>query len=178
MLLILIIVLASCSSTSSTLDAAGLEKLQSQLNSTPHKIIINTVYPQNTTASQEVINNVIIRTGNSANRIDVAGEGNYLSIANDSVTSQLPFFGEQRISAGYSNDMGMIEMSDVITDKVQYQIEDKTLVSKFTARGKNSESFNVTVRVNSPESVNLIINGSHKAFIRYTGGLEFLDTDE
>jgi hypothetical protein len=104
----------------------------------------------------------------------VAADGHYFKIDGQMVESSLPFFGEQRISSGYSNDMGLIEINDQVDD-LNYTVDDGYLRSNFTASGKDNQSYDVTIRVLSTNNVELILNGSHKAFIRYAGTIDFLE---
>jgi len=73
------------------------------------RIVAEAAYPGNTYASQQVLNSVLRGTGDTANRIDLAGDGYYVQLSPERVQANLPFYGERRQGGGYGtvNDAGI-----------------------------------------------------------------------
>ena len=90
--LIIFGMVAACSSSKDPLVTADtLNKIENLANERNFVVEFNTAYPQNTAASQQVLNSFLIQTGNSAGRIDIAGDGAKLTVDGETSTADLPF---------------------------------------------------------------------------------------
>ena len=161
------------SSASTSADMADLETL---LNERSYRIDINVVYPFNTTATTQVLNNFMLRnTGNTANRIDVQGESYFIELKEDLASGSLPFFGEQRIISGRygGNEMGIdFKEAPRRYSVTKHKTKDAFIV-EFQVDDKNqfSESYDVTLTVFKKKAVDVNISSSHRQVIRYGGKL-------
>ncbi len=141
MLLICLIIMSavvSCKSKSAVMDAQQKSELLQLLESRQYRVDFNTAYPQQTATTNRVVNDVMLRTGNSAARIDIAGNGDYLTVDQEQGSADLPFFGERRFSTGYNNtDIG-INYDNTLTD---YSLSDQQnfLQVNFKVRGENDQ---------------------------------------
>lgn len=98
----------SCSSSKPATEA-DFSALTQKIESEGVRIEMDAAFPFNTFASQQVLNSVLIGRGDTANRIDLQGDGHYLEISADQVKASLPFFGERRQGGNYmgSGDSGI-----------------------------------------------------------------------
>ncbi len=158
-----------------TKQLAALDSLN-QLND--YQIEIEVAYPFATTATTQVANVLLRNTGNTANRIDVNGDGYYISIQNDSVKAYLPFFGERRLSSGtYGGSDDAIKINEALNElNKQMDKEKGKLKLGFNARQDSSdnESYQISIDLYPNKNVSVNINPVYKTFMRYQGKL----TDE
>ncbi|MEO1031243.1 MAG: DUF4251 domain-containing protein [Bacteroidota bacterium] len=167
----------SADSMTTAEESAALAALETQLNAKAFRVDINTIFPFNTAATNQVLNDLLIqRTGNSANRIDVSADGHFIEVSNASTKGSLPFFGEQRLVAGhYNGDNQGIEFDGEPEDysmtkhkkknalEIKYHIKDKY---------ETTESYNVQLTIYPNKSVDVFITSTLKNLIRYKGELK------
>jgi hypothetical protein len=143
-----------------------------QLND--YRIEIDVVYPFNTIASTEVANALLRNTGNSANRIDVRGDGNYIQIKNDSLTGYLPFFGERRLNAGsYGGRSSAIQFEEPLKEFVKKINNKGILEMTFPAQqvGDDNDKYNVRLKIYPNMGVSVDVTPVFRTFMRYDGSL-------
>jgi hypothetical protein len=106
---VILITIVSCSATK-TATPAEYAALTQKLESGNLRIAIDAAYPSNTYATQQVINSVMRGTGDTANRIDLSGDGHFMELGVQRVAASLPFYGERRQGGGYNNpqDSGIV----------------------------------------------------------------------
>ena len=160
-------------------DMALLESLQTQDD---YRVEIEVVYPFTSAATTQASNLLLRNTGDTANRIDVRGDGNFIEIKNDSVKAYLPFFGEQRLSAG---DYGGTDLSIQIEESLKdfsKQINTKKgkLELDFMAhqKGQQNEKYEVNLDIYPNKTVNVNITPVYRTFIRYSGSLVPIDDEK
>lgn len=142
-------------------------KLQELIESKSYQIDI--------AATTQVLNNILFQTGNSAARIDVRGNGNYIKISDDKVKANLAFFGERQISGNYGRTDGGIQLDDSVQKyTVTKNDKKKTLSIKFNAND-GIENFSVTIIASINMRVSIGVNSSHLNRISYDGTIETLE---
>ncbi|MBS3738109.1 DUF4251 domain-containing protein [Mesohalobacter halotolerans] len=137
---------------------------------------VNTAYPFNTSSYSQVANTLLRNNaGNTANRIDLSGDGNYLEIQNDSVKAYLPFFGEQRLSAGDYGGRDLSIKIDEPVDELLKQIDSKKdkLTLKFSTKqdGSDNDKYKIIIDIFPNENVSVKIMPVYRTFMRYDGHL-------
>ncbi len=168
------IVLAISCSTQKEVSPAALNQLKSRVNSEqPLKIEVTAAFPMNTFASQQVINAVMRNTGDTANRIDLNGDGHYLTISKEKVVADLPFYGERRQGgSGYnSNDTGI--SFDTEPKDYQMTLDEARGRYKITFDAqKDTESFDVEITLFANGTASVFISSVTRTRIEYQGTLE------
>ena len=136
----------------------------------PIRIAINSVNPTNTYASQQVINNLLIRNGDNANRIDVTGDGNYMEISENLVEASLPYFGERRQGGGYNNinESGVNFEQEPTNYQIQALEEEYRYDVSFEA-SNGAESFNVDVILFAGGNAVVYVTSTYRTRIEYRG---------
>lgn len=162
--------------------AKNLATLDSLYNKYNYRVAIEVAYPFNTIATTQVFNTLLRNTGNNANRIDVRGDGNFIEIQNDSVKGYLSFFGERRLNAGnYGSNNNAIQFEEPLKDLTKEINTDKNnLELEFSAnqRGTDNENYQVSLKIFPNKYVSVNITPVYKTFIRYSGTLEPMDSDQ
>lgn len=171
-----ILLLLGCKSTKSSSEKkADLKILETLLNEKDYKIEVTTVYPFVTAATMEALNSIsLANTGNTATRIDVNGDGYYIKFKQDSVTANLPYFGQQRLSSGrYNSDMGVEFQAEPQNYTLTKHKRKDAFVAEFDIRDKhdNVESYEISITFYSNNSVDINIMPSHRTGINYRGRL-------
>ncbi|WP_262887133.1 DUF4251 domain-containing protein [Winogradskyella litoriviva] len=178
-LLTILTVLYSCKANevaTNNKHTSDLNKLQMLIDKDAYYIDIEAVYPMNTAATQQVANALFLsRTGNSASRIDVAGDGHFIHIKSDSVKGNLSFFGERRLSGGHYGSTNGGIVFDGLSKNYEKTINKKKrkLEIKFTTNQKDeiSETYEIKIEIFPNNNVNVNIASTFKSFINYTGTL-------
>lgn len=179
-------VVYSCKSSDAVIsqeDVTALETVKAILDTRAYEMEINTVYPMNTMASTQAINGVLLRqTGNSATRIDVAGDNHRIKIKDSTVEGYLPFFGETRMSTGsYNGGSGGVNLDGKTKDySLSLNAKKNIYVVKFTTTDSehNTESYNVQITAFPNKTVEVNVTSSHRTAIRYSGVLSAIKLEE
>jgi len=172
-----------CKSTETNLkteDTQAFTELETLLKQKEYRIDIHTISPFNTAATTQVLNALVFQnTGNTANRINVRGDGNFIELQDSIATCYLPFFGEQQMSTGnYGGTDSAIQFGGMLKDyRVERYKKKDGFVIEFTTNQKNhtTESFNVSIIVFLNRSAAITLLSSHRNFIRYQGQLTFIE---
>ncbi len=135
-------------------------------------IEVDAAIPMNTFASQQVINAVMRNTGDTANRIDLSGDGHMLMVSKDSVIADLPFFGERRQGGGYNNTSNNgIRFNAVPTDyEVIKDSKRNRYRIKFSARA-NTEVFDIDLTLYPGGNADFYVASPTRTRIQYQGDL-------
>ncbi|MGX1022984.1 hypothetical protein ACSSV5_000126 [Psychroflexus sp. MBR-150] len=161
--------------------ANDLKILDSLYAKKDYHIKINVAYPFASVATTKVANELLRNTGNSANRIDVSGDGNFIKIQNDTVSGYLPFFGESRTSSGsYGGTDLAIQFEEPLKDlKKQINTEKPKLKLEFTTEQKrnNNEKYDVSIDIYPNKNVRVNIRPVHKTVMQYDGRLDEFSKD-
>lgn len=160
-------------------NTATLDSLYSQHD---YRVDIDVVYPFNTLATTQVTNLLLRNTGDTANRIDVRGDGNYIEIKNDSVVGYLPFFGERRLSAGaYGGANASIHFEEPLRAYKKEMILDRgklLLTFKAEQKGSDNENYEIQINIYPNKQVSVDVSPVYKTFIRYDGHLDSTEKTE
>jgi len=173
-------ILCNCKSSKVTEEqkyTADINYLEMLMEKETYYLDIEVAFPFNTAATQQVANALFLsRTGNSANRVDISGDGHFIEIQTDSVKGDLPFFGERRLNAGnYGGTNSGIAFNGI---KKNYQKtinkEKRKIEIKFKTNqnGEPSESYDVSLEIFPNKSAVVNITPNFKTFMRYTGTLK------
>ncbi|RED45294.1 uncharacterized protein DUF4251 [Winogradskyella eximia] len=144
-----------------------------------YNIEIDVAYPFVKAATQQVANTLFLsRTGNTANRIDVRGDGYFINIVKDSVKGDLSFMGERRLSGGtYGMNRGIAfegvpKNLEKSIDKKNNKLEIKFSINQ---NGEPSEKYDVRLLIFPNNKAEVEITSTFKTFMRYSGTLQLVD---
>ncbi|MGB3591377.1 MAG: DUF4251 domain-containing protein [Nonlabens sp.] len=168
---VLTFLVISCSSLNSK-DKESLRAIEARIAVEPFTITIDAAYPQNTLATQRVVNDLLISRGDNASRIDLMGDGFTIKIENGLINAQLPFYGEQRLSAGNYNSGGGISIVDQEISNSYSFNEKGYLETVYRVNDVNGDLLQINLRIGPNSDVNINMNSAQKSFMRYTGRLQ------
>ncbi|WP_138433984.1 DUF4251 domain-containing protein [Winogradskyella algicola] len=173
----MLVVALSCKSSETSAERAQkLNTLESKLNSKAFKIDVNTVYPFNTRATTQVLNQVTRYTGNTANQITVNGYD--ITFKNDSIIGELPYYGEQQLGGGRLNNQLGVVLRGIPKDYSLTRHKKKdAYIMKFVMDDNSDsvETYNVIMTFYINNMVNINILSSHRTTIDYRGQLKAIE---
>ncbi len=163
--------LISCGSASQA-DATSNAELNTWIENRAFTIESSYAMPMATTAVTAVLNTGILGPGNTAGQISLIGTPNHLTIKGDSITANLPFFGERRMGGGYNTRESGITINGILSD---YQVETKRgmYVITFEARDTQGiENYNFTLNLSPNQNANMSVNSTQRTNMQYRGEVQ------
>lgn len=175
MLLGVTLCLLSCGGGKSQASAQEIAALDQLLRERQFEVNSDWAMPLATNAMNQVMNSGLMPPGNSATRINLIGNANYLRFSGDSVSAYLPYFGERQFGAPINNptDTG-IQFEGLAKDlQVQYN-EDKQFYQLNFDASRNNEVFKIILTVYPNKSTLIQVTSTQRFPISYQGNLKDL----
>ncbi|MDG3581701.1 DUF4251 domain-containing protein [Galbibacter pacificus] len=162
-------VIIGCGSSQNTaISSAEMAAVDTLIHQKKFRVENQWAMPTMSSSMMQIANSGLMPPGNSAQRINLAGNANYLEVKGDSVKAYLPFFGERQMGGGYNDDEAIKFNQEVKDMDIEYIENKKHYRIKFSANN-NTESFNVTLMVYNNEKTTLTVNSSKRDMIGYQG---------
>ncbi len=137
-----------------------------------------TAYPMQTYAVMQVNNALLRNTGNSAGRISLTGNGDFIKVNGDTVKATLAYFGEVRIVTSLDpRDAGINFDGEPYSYEVTANEKKQTVKVAFEVK-ESTEQFSVIMQLYPNKRVTVFITTVNRASIRYDGQLKELDETE
>ncbi|AZQ44356.1 DUF4251 domain-containing protein [Nonlabens ponticola] len=171
-------VISSCS-VQKTGTTEEWQELQAMINSGELRIEAQAAYPSNTYASQQVINQVLTNTGDSAARIDISGDGHFMQIGNDQVMANLPFYGERRQAGSYAGtdgDTGIV-FEDSPDDYEISADDNKRRYDISFEVNQGTENYNVDLILFANKNAVIYVNSNQRTRMEYRGTINSVSQD-
>jgi hypothetical protein len=131
-------------------------------------IEIERVYPTQTNTTSQVLSEVLRGTGNSANRIDVTGQGFHINISKNQLIVDVPYYGEQQI--GGSTNRNGINIKNQNFDLVRCEFEENNKYSfSIISEDANQEGYRMNLELFIGNMARVTIFPSNAQSIRYEG---------
>lgn len=166
----------SCTSTKTLTDTQKKE-LISWGNEKPFEIVSHRALPVPTMAFSSVANSGLLAPGNSAGSIDITGTGNYFRMRGDTISAQLPYFGERRF--GYnnnSNELGIRFDGLPKIKEINFNEKKQRVDMHFSIKQKSdNEIYDIRVYVYASRSARIDVTSSERTAISFVGNLEPLE---
>ena len=128
------------------------------------------VRPLVTNSLSQVVSSGLLPPGNTAAQINIAGNGSYFKMEGDSVTADLPYFGERQMGGGFNNRTGIAFEGEPQDLQIVKNEEKQTYEVDFNIR-KESEVYQVKLWLFHQSRATILINSSQRFSIRYDGQL-------
>ncbi len=101
--------------------------------------------------------------------VNLANIYNYVKIYKDSISMDLPFYGEQRIINAYSSDDNSLIFHQKIDEKtIVFDPKKKTYTLKLLVRGRQ-ESLRISYTLHPNKTAQMVVNSTHRNAITYRG---------
>lgn len=113
------------------------------------------------------INNLLPPGSNQAN-ISLVNIQNFFEVKNDSIKMDLPFYGEQQIVNGYSEDNGLKYYGTVVNVKSAFNDRKNSYTIRYKLYNKN-EGLQLLLTLFTSKKATLTVNSSNRSTISYDG---------
>lgn len=165
----------SCKSSKTVIDDTHL--IHDLVASKKFKFTGVSASPMVTQSLTAVANSGLIPPGSSISRIDLNGTNNYLKIKGDSVSANLPFFGERQFGGGYGASTG-IEFDGIPNNYEQLFNADKQKYTISFQIADTSDLYNVHIDVYPNKSSVVSVNMANRNAIQYNGNINSIEEEE
>ncbi len=157
---------------------AQLTEFKDQIENRRFIIDAKWANPLSTRSINAIANAGLLAPGSTTNRIDLIGTQSTLEIEGDSVSANLPYYGERQIAGVYNNaDVG-IKFNGLPNDfKLDFNTKRQAYEMQFSIKN-NTEVFDVNATLFPNNKVALYINSSQRLTIQYQGNLLFSESDD
>lgn len=172
-IIVLITVFSGCGTANSRDTSRNSTILKEMVENKTFEIISKRAHPLMTSAMQQLGNAGLFGNGSTAGSIDLTTHTNYLRMKNDSISANLPFYGERQMGGGYDNASG-IEFNGVPKNLQITTSENQSYEIRFNINDKNSstENYQVYIKLSPNLSSNIVIRSSHRSNIQYVGHVQ------
>jgi len=130
--------------------------------------------PMVTRSMAAIANGGLVPPGSTISRIDLTGTGNFLKIEGDSVSANLPYFGERQFGGGYGSATG-IEFNGLPENYVQEFNTDKQKYTISFQINNSSDRYMVYVDIFPNLSSVVSVNMANRNSIQYNGRVNAID---
>jgi len=172
-LTVVLLSIVSCGSSKvyTAQEKASLEKLVTDQN---FEIELQWARPLVTNSLNQLANAGLFRPGDNASQINLQGNQNIFKFENDTVSANLPYYGERQMGGGYNSDGGGIDFKTTPKDLTLTKDEDKDYyLMEFNVRDKDSnENYDVSLTLYPSLSAIINIWSSQRNTIQYNGTLK------
>ncbi|MBZ9779370.1 DUF4251 domain-containing protein [Psychroflexus sp. CAK8W] len=171
-ILLLSFIIASCG-ISRDATAEENERLEQLLQDKYFEFDLRFARPLPTNSLTQLANAGLFRPGDNASQINLQGSSAVFKFEGDTVTANLPFFGERQFGGGYNSNTG-IEFKGIPKDLkiTKYDKKDHYQVN-FNIR-EDSESYQVNLTIYPSLKGTININSSQRFPMRYEGSVNIL----
>ncbi|WP_424000203.1 DUF4251 domain-containing protein [Maribacter sp. IgM3_T14_3] len=168
-------VLLSCSSSKNVIsDTHAIHDL---VASKQIELIATSANPTVTQSLTAIANSGLIPPGSTISRIDLTGTGNYLNIFGDSVSANLPYYGERQFGGGYGSTPG-IEFNGLPQNYTQAFNSDKQKYAISFQVSDKSDRYTVYIDIYPNKSSVVSVNMANRNAIQYNGNVNAIKEDE
>ncbi|WP_157983135.1 DUF4251 domain-containing protein [Psychroflexus aestuariivivens] len=153
-----------------------MQKLTNLVESKSFEIESNWARPSSTTSMNYIAQSGLLGNGSSVSRIDLIGNANYLKFEGDSVSADLPYYGERQSGGGYNSDQSITfegEPKDLVIEKN----EKKNFYNIEFSISNGTESFQVSIKIFPNLKTDIFVNSSHRLGINYGGRAEAIEEE-
>lgn len=172
-LILVFISLVSCGSSreASSEDLARLDKL---VEDRYFEIETQRAMPLATNSMNQIATAGLLPPGDSASQINIQGDSNYFKFEGDTVSADLPYFGERQMGGGYNQNTG-IEFKGVPKDLEILKKENKNYYTISFNISHETENYQISLKLYPNLNALIYINSSDRFSINYRGKLETLN---
>lgn len=176
--IIAILLLIGCNSTSKVpYTPEAITSFRDFIDKKSFRFIAQTANPTMTNGINAVANAGLWPPGSTFSNIMLQGNNDYLEVNGDSISADLPYFGERQMGGGYDSNTG-ISFNDIPSNyKEEYDASKNEMLIIFTIT-ENLESYRVILTAFPNKKATVIINSAQRFPIRYLGEITEIENAE
>ena len=165
----------SCASSKQKATPEQIQVLTDLVENQSMEFVADWAFPLATNSLNQLSNAGLLQPGSTAGRINLIGNVNYLKIKNDSISAYLPYFGERQFGGAYNNDNTGIRFNSVPDNLTITKDEKSNGYSIAFDITRDTESFQVFLRLFPNKKGALNINSNQRHSIAYQGTIKSLE---
>lgn len=170
------VTILSCG-TSREVSTEDLARLDTIIKNQYFEVQAQWAMPLATNALNQLANAGLFRPGDNASQINLQGNSNYFKFEGDTVSADLPYYGERQMGGSYNRNTG-IEFKGVPKDlKITNDSEKNRYNINFTINDE-TENYQVSLTLYPNLNALIYVNSSQRNSINYRGNLKDLDTQK
>tara|TARA_R110000796_G_scaffold88850_4_gene191930 strand:+ start:86589 stop:87134 length:546 start_codon:yes stop_codon:yes gene_type:complete len=170
-LLFTFILIIGCTSSKKIVEATPESRALDELVANKKFMIeSNWASPRASTSLNALSNSGLLGAGNSSGSINLIGNSNFLKIEGDTISAELPYYGERQMGGGYTSEAG-VKFKGI--PKKYEAIKDNTSQRNIITLQINNatESYNITITLFPNWTSSIVINSSQRTPISYQGNV-------
>jgi hypothetical protein len=171
LLIALIGILLSCK-TSETLKTSNLDHTyETWLSEPAFEVKCTVAHPFVTSELSQIANSTLLGSGNTANRINLQGRGDFLRISEGVVVTDMSYYGTQQFAVSNTGSSGIILNGPVEDYELAYnQKKSSTHISFKASHELEHYEFDITLYASGNCTID--VNSAKRNFIKYDGVME------
>lgn len=131
-------------------------------------------YPMATQSLNAISNAGLLPPGSTAGAIQINGTSSFLKVQGDTVSANLPYYGERRFGGGYGSNTG-VAFKDISTSYQQIFDTDKNRFEISFTVSEKMELYTLDLTIYPNKTANLIVSSTQRNSIRYSGTIGVLE---
>lgn len=172
-IILLVLFLVGCSGSKNLMTNEESNELETIIAKGNFAFEADWAFPRVTNSLVQLSNAGILAPGNSAGRISLLGNANFITFKNDSIHAYLPFFGERQLSGGYNNDLSI--KFEEGAEELTYEPNKKNTSFELKFSGSDhTEKYRVFLTIFPNKTASVFITSSHRSPISYSGLISVL----
>lgn len=175
LLFIAFCILCSCKSSKTIISDS--HPIHALVTSNNIEFTATSASPMVTQSRTAIANSGLIAPGNTVSRIDLNGTGNFLKIKGDTVSANLPYFGERQFGGGYGTTPG-IEFNGPPSNYIQEFNNDKQKYTISFQINNSSDRYMVYVDIFPNMSSVVSVNMANRNAILYNGRVNAINEEQ
>jgi hypothetical protein len=162
-LLVLTLAFLNCKSTATLAEIEHLKETAMAKNFIITADVANTTGLMNTRGLEN-----LLPPGSNLGHISLVNTQNNFTIKNDSISLDMPFYGERRFASGYGTESGL--QFEGIPENVESSFNQKKNTYEFEyLLNTKTESLRISLTLFSNKTSRFTVNSSHRSTITYSG---------
>lgn len=170
---LLLLITISCSSIKNSVTESDIANLKNVVFQKRFTIISQNATPLALNSNL----GFLLPPGSNSGLINLANINNHFKMVNDSVSIDLPYYGERQIVSAYNTNNTGFEI-DTKFNEVKTTFDGKKNASNLTFWVKTKdESLRILITLFANKSATITINSTHRTTISYRGYWENIDSN-
>ncbi|WP_149303102.1 DUF4251 domain-containing protein [Pareuzebyella sediminis] len=177
-LLTFVSLLWSCGATQKgKITMAQKNKLDSLVAQKSYVFNANQALPLMTNSMNSLANAGFFPPGSLPNQVNLTGNGNYVKVLGDSLSADLPYFGERQMGGGYNTEgSGITFKGNAERYEAKFDKKNQRYDVQFRIRNK-MEMFNVRLMLFPNMTGSMSISSNQRFAIRYNGKISEVERE-
>ena len=174
--ILLVIVAFSCKTVTTPAMEAKAEEISNFIAAKNFEFQATTVNPLSTNELNQLANSGLLPPGDSTNRINLQGRGDFMRITGNTVTASLSYYGTRHFATLNNRDNG-IELEGPIENYNVTEDENGRKEISFDA-SNDTENFTINITAYPGGKANIYISSTKRNSISYDGVIKEFNPEE